>query len=353
MPIMSSSFPKLAKIAVVGAGPVGLYAAGLFKHPSYPDSEVRVFERRSKNQLTGFGYTVHDGTLGLLGLLHPEVRALIEQRGTKPFTRRTISFRDKHSQLDPRVSQTMPLIGIEYDALINVLQGHADGAGVEFHYESTVSDLDALAQSNDLVVVANGTNSSFLERFDPMKKETALSYAWGKNEESSDEMDMTVDTFGHIPFLRHKYPISKNTAAVIIEVSEEHETEVAQKIANDSRTAQYFTEGVVFRKIPFCLCKTRVRNNIVCIGDAAFTQYFTAGAGLYFGLMQTGLLLHHLHGRSGSTKQKLRAYDSQAKDLLRTQWEPSKALIAKKQRLLADYARMTDDAVLHAMVPDE
>ena len=28
-------------------------------------------------------------------------------------------------------------------------------------------------------------------------------------------------------------------------------------------------------------------------------------------------------------------------------------LIAKKQRLLADYARMTDDAVLHALVPDE
>ena len=127
-----------------------------------------------------------------------------------------------------------------------------------------------------------------------------------------------------------------------------------QKIANNSRTAQYFTDGVNFRKIPFCLCKTRVSDNIVCIGDATFTQYFTAGAELLCSdSMQTGLLLHHLHGRSGSIEQKLRAYDRQAKGFLRTQWEPSKALIAKKRRLLADYARMTDAAVLHAMVADE
>jgi hypothetical protein len=96
-----------------------------------------------------------------------------------------------------------------------------------------------------------------------------------------------------------------------------------------------------------------VSNNVVCIGDAALTQYFAAGAGLYFGLMQTGLLLHHLHGTSGSIEEKLIAYDTQATDLLCDQWDANKSLIRKKQGLLAGYARMTDDAVLHAMVADE
>jgi anthraniloyl-CoA monooxygenase len=43
-------------IAVVGAGPVGLYAASWLKH-LYADSQVRVFEKRSQDQLAGFGYT--------------------------------------------------------------------------------------------------------------------------------------------------------------------------------------------------------------------------------------------------------------------------------------------------------
>jgi 2-polyprenyl-6-methoxyphenol hydroxylase-like FAD-dependent oxidoreductase len=337
-------------IAVVGGGPVGLYAATLLKH-LYRDSHVRVFEKRRENQLTGFGYTVHEGSLTLLGVVD-DLTAFIE-RGTKPFTRRTISFRGKHIESDPEVSRTMPIIGIEYDALINALQTQAKVTGVELHYESPVSDLDGLAQSNDLVVVANGTNSSFLERFHPVKMETALSYAWGKKEEFSDEMGMAIDTFDDIPFVCHKYPISKSTTVMIIEVGENHEAEVTPQIAQDPRTTSYFPEGAVFRKVPFSLCQTRASNNTVCIGDAAFTQYFTAGAGLYFGLMQTGLLLRHLYRTAGSLEQKLKAYDIQATDLLRDQWEPSKALIRKKQGLLAEYARMTDDAVLLAMQPYE
>ena len=66
-------------IAVVGAGPVGLHAASLFKH-LYADSQVRVFEKRSQDQLTGFGYTVHNGSLKLLGAVHAGVSAVIEQR---------------------------------------------------------------------------------------------------------------------------------------------------------------------------------------------------------------------------------------------------------------------------------
>jgi hypothetical protein len=76
----------------------------------------------------------------------------------------------------------MPIIGVEYDTLINVLQAQANVVGVELLFESPVSDLDGLAQSNDLVIVANGSNSSFLDRFDPVKMETALSYAWGRRK---------------------------------------------------------------------------------------------------------------------------------------------------------------------------
>lgn len=339
-------------IAIVGAGPVGLYAAGLLR-TLYPDGQVQVFEKRSPDQLTGFGYTVHGKSLELLGILAPAVASAISDRASQPFTRRTLAFRDIHWELDPEVSRKTPIIGVQYDSLIQVLKTHAAGAGVVFNYGSTVSDLEDLARDHDLVIVANGANSVFLERFDPMKVETLLAYAWGKSEQASDEMAMSLDTLGDIPFICHKYPISKTTTALIMEVRQEQAAEAEQAFSLSVQTMPYFPGGVSFRSIPLCLCRKRVRRNIVCIGDAALAQYFAAGAGLYFGLMQTGLLYHHLDKSPGSIEKKLQAYDTKARDYFRHQWQPNKALVRKKRELLAGHAHMTDDAILRAMVASE
>jgi len=336
-------------IAIVGAGPVGLYAAGLLR-TLYPHGQVQVFEKRSEDQITGFGYTVHGTSLELLGILNPAVATTIAQRGTHPFTKRTLAFRDKHWELDPEVSRKTPIIGVEYDSLIQVLRTHAHSNGVELHYASSVSSLDELAREHDLVIVANGANSAFLQRFEPIKVETMLAYAWGKSEEASDEMAMTLETLGDIPFICHKYPISKTTTALIIEVLAEQAGEAEQTFSHSPRTTRYFPDGASFKPIPLCLCRKRVQQNIVCIGDAALAQYFAAGAGLYFGLMQTGLLFHHLDKTPGSIEKKLQAYDTRARDYFRHQWKPNKALVRKKRELLAGYAHMTDDAILRAMV---
>jgi 2-polyprenyl-6-methoxyphenol hydroxylase-like FAD-dependent oxidoreductase len=339
-------------IAIIGAGPVGLYAAALLKH-LHPDSHVQVFEKRSEDQFTGFGYTVHSQSLGLLNILHPDVIAGIEQRGTAPFTRRTINYRGKQVDLDPEVCRRTPIIGIEYDSLIQILKTRARANGVELHYEAAITSLDDLARKHDLVIAANGANSEFLQCFDPVQVETGLSYAWGKEEMFSDVMAMSIDTLGAIPFICHKYPISKTTTVLIMEVQKEHEAEAAQRLANDPETRQYFPAGIMFRTIPLCMCREKVYRNIVCIGDAALAQYFAAGAGLYFGLMQTGLLCHVLDTTPGGLEPKLQAYNKHAADCMRYQWEPNKSLIHKKHQLLAEYALMTDEAVLEAMMADE
>jgi len=336
-------------IAIVGAGPVGLYTAGLLRS-LYPDGRVQVFEKRSEDQITGFGYTVHGQSLELLGILHPAVASAIAQLGAQPFTRRTIAFRDIHWELDPEVSSKTPIIGVEYDSLLQVLRQHARAAGVALHYAATVSDLQELARDHDLVIVANGANSAFLQRFDPIKVETRLAYAWGKAAESAAEMAMSLDTLADIPFICHRYPISKTASALIFEVAIEQAAEADQAFSRSPRTSQYFPTGASFRPIPLCLCRKRVHANIVCIGDAALAQYFAAGAGLYFGLMQTGLLFHHLDQTPGSIAAKLKAYDSRARDYFRHQWQPNKSLVKKKRELLAAYAQMSDDAVLRAMV---
>ena len=340
------------KIAVIGAGPVGLYAAGLLKN-LYPDGRVHVYEKRSENQLSGFGYTLHDQSLYLLRVLHPDVENAIVKSGTSPFTRRTLTCRGKLVELDPEVSWTMPIIGVEYDSLLQVLKHHASQAEVHLHHETAIANPDDLALDHDLVVVANGANSAFLERFDPEKVDTGLMYAWGKLDAGFDEMAMSLDTTGDVPFICHKYPISNSATAMIVEVLEEHAGQMAQVLAQAPGTSRYFMKGAEFRKIPLCLCNKKADRNIVCIGDAALAQYFAAGAGLYFGLMQTGLLFHQLDRKPGTIAEKLQAYDSKAREFMQYQWQPNLSLIRKKQSLLRDHQDMTDEAVLKAMVTDE
>ncbi len=340
------------KIAVIGAGPVGLYAAGLLKN-LYPGGRVHVYEKRSENQLSGFGYTLHDQSLYLLRVLHPDVENAILKSGTFPFTRRTLICRGNLLELDPEVSRTMPIIGIEYDNLLQVLKQHVRQAGVQLHHESAIANPDELAQEHDLVVVANGANSSFLERFRPEKVDTGLMYAWGKLDAGFDEMAMSLDTAGDIPFVCHKYPISQSATAMIVEVLEAHAGQMTQVLAQSPEMNRYFMKGAEFRKIPLCLCDKKAEGNIVCIGDAALAQYFAAGAGLYFGLMQTGLLFHQLDRMPGTIAEKLQAYNDKAREFMQYQWQPNLSLIRRKQSLLKGHQDMTDEAILNAMVADE
>jgi anthraniloyl-CoA monooxygenase len=339
------------KIAIVGAGPTGLYAAGLLKQ-LYPDALVRVYEKRNPGQVSGFGYTIHGQSLSLLGILNPDLANSIMRKGSEPFTQRSITIRNRVVLLDPEISRSMPIIGVEYDILLDVLRTHLITAGVEFHNEVVITDLDGLAREHELVVLANGANTAFLDHFEPLQVNTGLSYAWGKADENSNEMAMSFDTTGEIPFVCHRYPISKTSTALIFEVLNEQAAEASGLLMQSPRTRQYFPGGITFRQIPLCLCRKRSRGNIVCIGDAALAQYFAAGAGLYFGLMQTGLLFHHLDKQQGSIEEKLKAYDAKATEYFKHQWGPNKALIRKKQKLLAGFAGMKDEAILAAMVAD-
>jgi 2-polyprenyl-6-methoxyphenol hydroxylase-like FAD-dependent oxidoreductase len=339
------------KIAIVGAGPTGLYAAGLLKQ-LYPDASVDVYEKRSAGQVSGFGYTIHGQSLSLLGILSPDVANAVMRQGSEPFTRRTITIRNRGVELNPDLSRSLPIIGVGYDILLDVLRAHAAGVGVEFHHGVVISDLDALAGEHDLVLLANGANTAFLDHFDPLKVNTGLSYTWGKTNEISHEMAMSFDSCGEIPYVSHRYPISNTATALIFEVLNAQAVEASELLMQSPRTRQYFPEGITFRQIPLCLCRKRSRGNIVCIGDAAMAQYFAAGAGLYFGLMQMGLLYHLLESQQGSIEQKLKAYDTKATDYFKYQWGPNKALIRRKQKLLSGFAGMKDDAILAAMVAD-
>ena len=54
------------KIAIIGGGPVGLYAAILLKKQR-PQAEITVYERNRADDTFGFGVVFSDATLEQLG----------------------------------------------------------------------------------------------------------------------------------------------------------------------------------------------------------------------------------------------------------------------------------------------
>jgi anthraniloyl-CoA monooxygenase len=65
------------RVAVIGGGPGGLYAAALLKHLD-PGREVTVWERNAPDDTFGFGVVLSDETLGGIEHADPVVYAALQ-----------------------------------------------------------------------------------------------------------------------------------------------------------------------------------------------------------------------------------------------------------------------------------
>src|ERR1700689_1760037 len=68
------------KIAIIGGGPAGLYAAILLKKQR-PQAEITVFERNRADDTFGFGVVFSDRTLDGIHQADPVLRQALESRG--------------------------------------------------------------------------------------------------------------------------------------------------------------------------------------------------------------------------------------------------------------------------------
>ena len=67
---------QLKRMAIVGGGPAGLYAAILMRR-KLPQVEVTVFEQNPQGATFGFGVVFSDQALGFLKAADPEIHDLI------------------------------------------------------------------------------------------------------------------------------------------------------------------------------------------------------------------------------------------------------------------------------------
>jgi anthraniloyl-CoA monooxygenase len=283
---------QLQRVAVLGGGPGGLYAARLLKL-AHPSCEVVVHEQGEPDTTFGFGVGLAAGTQRNLELADPETLRDILAAGCR---------HDMTMQVGDQIVRVHNdrLIGVARTELLAVLQRHAEKAGVRLEYgvRRRAEDLDA-----DIVIAADGIASVTREAGDfGGNAETGRGlYLWcGADFALTDAVFAPVQT-EHGTFVTHAYPYSGGRSTFLIETDEqtwrragfEASTGQTAPDASDLTSLRYLQEAFAgqlqghplignrtrwlrFRTVR---CKRWSRGRTVLLGDAAHTAHFSIGSG--------------------------------------------------------------------------
>lgn len=290
------------RMAVVGGGPGGLFAAALAK-TNDPDCDVVVFERKSAEETFGFGVVFSDATLEGIHAADPVLRSALTEHGVHwdPIEVRLHEERF--------LCHGNGMAAVERRTLLNLLQRRAIQAGVEMRFSTEVDPDEVVAAGYDLVIAADGANSRMRERFtdafSPSAESAAAKFIWLGTTYPFTGLTFVFERDPHGVFAVHGYPIGNGVSTFIVETDEESwrnagldEFDVTQRPGpSDEKTRAYF-QDLFAKQIEghpllvnnsrwgnFCTRRAhswryRVgKSAIALLGDAAHTAHFSVGSG--------------------------------------------------------------------------
>src|SRR5689334_11889097 len=162
------------KIAIIGGGPAGLYAAILLKKQR-PEAGIAVYERNRADDTFGFGVVFSDATLDNFETHDPASYRRITQEFAY-WDDIAVHFRGSVHRVGGN-----GFCGCSRRTLLTLLQERARELGVLLHFEIDIEDETRFAGA-DLVIIADGINSRFREKhaahFAPELDLRSNKFAW-------------------------------------------------------------------------------------------------------------------------------------------------------------------------------
>jgi len=277
------------RIAILGAGPAGLYLSYLIKRRR-PDADVSLIEQNHADATFGFGVVFSDRALEFLREDDPETFAAIAPQ-MESWSDMTLVNRNERITID----------GIGFAAigrlkLLQLLQARVRSVGIEPQFGRTVKSLDDIGDA-DLVVGADGVNSlvrhSFAEEFGAGVTYLANRFAWFG---TSKVFDTLTQTFRHTPignFNAHHYRYAPGRSTFIVEVDaatfvgagfekmdDADSRALCQKVFADALDGRpLISNNSVWRRFPQVSNARWHHGKYVLIGDALHTAHFSIGSG--------------------------------------------------------------------------
>ena len=318
------------RIACVGAGPGGLFLAGLVK-ASQPDAEITVFERNRADDTFGFGVVFSDATLSGIHAVDPILRTALDEHGVH-WDRIEVRLKGERWSCSGN-----GMAAIRRTTLLALLQQHALDAGVDVRFQTAVGLADLAGY--DLVVAADGANSGlreqFADAFEPSYETASAKFIWFGTTYPFEGLTFVHERGPDGVFAVHGYPIGDGLSTFIVETDEDtwrraglDEFDIAQPPgASDLKTKDYLEKlfenqidghRLVTNNSRWANFRTRRaarwrHGNIVLLGDAAHTAHFSVGSGTKMAMEDAIALAEALRQHPGDVATALSAYEAAAR----------------------------------------
>jgi 2-polyprenyl-6-methoxyphenol hydroxylase-like FAD-dependent oxidoreductase len=277
------------RIAILGAGPAGLYLGYLIKRRD-AQADVTVIEQNAPDATFGFGVVFSDRALAFLREDDEETYAALVPH-TEYWTDMSLNLRGQRVVID----------GIGFAAigrlqLLQLLQARAASVGVAPVYRRMVKDLDELA-GFDLVVGADGVNSlvrrALAQEFGATVRLLDNRFAWFGTTQRFETLSHTFIETAEGAFNAHHYRCAPGMSTFIVEMSADTFARMGfadmHEAASRQTCERLFAEVLgghalvsnnsIWRRFPIVRNARWSHGKHVLIGDALHTAHFSIGSG--------------------------------------------------------------------------
>ena len=278
------------RIAILGAGPAGLYLAYLIKRRQ-PEAVVTVIEQNPADATFGFGVVFSDRALEFLREDDPETYAAIVPH-MESWNDIVIVQRGERVVID----------GVGFAAigrlkLLQLLQARARSVGVEPVYRRAVKSLDEL-NGADLIVGADGVNSlvrrSHEKEFGASVRLLTNRFAWFGTSKRFETLTQTFIETDLGFFNAHHYRHSRELSTFVVEVDQPTFARAGFERMNENETRALcervfaqtlnghtlISNNSIWRQFPIVHNERwSVAGHVVLVGDALHTAHFSIGSG--------------------------------------------------------------------------